>query len=77
MANQNRHHTAPALTDGRGRYQLWKTNGSTPYGKPEFIYQSDDKNQAQDFCDERNSYLALAGIPSSTCFWYVVDAQKG
>lgn len=56
-------------------FQLWKTNGSTPYGKPEMIYESDDRESAQDFCDERNSYLSSAGIPSSTCFWYVVEAK--
>ena len=76
MKNQNRHHQSPALTEKGGRFQLWKTNGGTPYGKPEFIYQSDDKNQAQDFCDERNDYLAGAGIPSSVCFWYVIDTHK-
>jgi len=49
-------------------YSLYKTN---PPHAPELIYESPEEEQAQAFCDERNGYLASAGIPSSACFWFV------
>jgi hypothetical protein len=51
-------------------FHTYKTN---PPHAPELIYSSESKDQAQDYCDERNAYLASAGIPSSVCFWFVKE----
>ena len=50
-------------------YQAWKTRGDTAKG-PELIYEG-TKEACQNFCDERNSYLQSAGVPSSVCFWFI------
>lgn len=53
-------------------YQLYKTR---PPEAPELIYETDSLQAAEDWCDSRNDYLRLAGIPSSVCFWFVVDTE--
>ncbi len=50
-------------------YQAWKTRGDTAKG-PELIYEG-TQEACQSYCDERNSYLQSAGVPSSVCFWFV------
>ncbi len=54
-------------------FKLYKSNPPTA---PTLIYESEDQQQAQDFCDERNSYLASAGVPSSVCFWFVTGPEN-
>jgi hypothetical protein len=54
-------------------FHVYKTN---PPESPQLIYMTPEESQAQDYCDERNSYLANAGIPSSVAFWYVTHKTE-
>ena len=45
---------------------------STALNSPEFIGPFYEEQDAQDYADDRNSSLALSGIPSSIAFYSVV-----
>jgi hypothetical protein len=49
-------------------YQVFKTR---PPERAELIFESEDLERAENYRDERNTYLRLAGIPSSVCFWFI------
>jgi hypothetical protein len=46
---------------------------SDALNSPEFIGPFYTEEEAQDYADDRNSSLALAGIPSSVACYSVVD----
>ena len=35
----------------------------------EVVYQTTNLPDAADYCDEKNSQLAMLGVPSSVCYW--------
>ena len=35
----------------------------------ELVYQTPSALDAEDYCDEKNSQLAMLGVPSSVCYW--------
>jgi hypothetical protein len=60
--------TTRTMTTTAAKYQAWKTRDMAK--GPELIYEG-TQQACQDYCDERNSYLQSAGIPSSVCFWFI------
>jgi hypothetical protein len=46
---------------------------SPSLNSPEYIGPFFSEDDAQDYADDRNSSLALSGIPSSVAFYSVVD----
>ena len=45
---------------------------SPSLNSPEFIGPFPTEEEAQDYADDRNSSLALSGIPSSVAFYTVI-----
>jgi len=45
---------------------------STALNSPEFIGPFYEEQDAQDYADDRNSSLALSGIPSNVAFYTVI-----
>jgi len=45
---------------------------STALDSPEYVGPFYSEEEAQDYADDRNSSLALSGIPSSVAFYTVV-----
>jgi carbamate kinase len=45
---------------------------STALDSPEYVGPFYSEEEAQDYADDRNSSLALSGIPSSIAFYTVV-----
>lgn len=46
---------------------------STALTVPEFIGPFETEDDAQDFCDERNGSLQLAGIPSFAACYFLIN----
>jgi len=45
---------------------------STALDSPEYVGPFYSEEEAQDYADDRNSSLALSGIPSSVAFYTVI-----
>jgi len=45
---------------------------STALDSPEYVGPFYSEEEAQDYADDRNSSLALSGVPSSVAFYTVV-----